>query len=177
MRPAPAGRRIVFGVFGAPEALLAGVRAVREAGWEIEDVHTPFPVHGLPEAMGLRPSRLPVVCFLFGLGGVSLSLWFQYWTTAIDWPVNVGGKPWNSLPAFIPVTFETMVLLAGVGVFLSFLAVSGLRPGRRPRALPPGATDDRFVMCLSVTDSAHDAEAARALLGPLGGETIEVVER
>ena len=71
--------------------------------------------------MGLRPSRLPWVCFVLGLLGAVAMLLFQYWATAVSWPINVGGKPWNSLPAFVPVTFEVMVLCAGVGTVVAFI--------------------------------------------------------
>ena len=165
--------RTLVGVFRSPGDLVAAVRAARAAGWTVEDAQTPYPVHGLPEAMDLAPSRLPVVCFLFGLAGASVALWFQFWTTAIDWPINVGGKPWNSLPAFVPVAFETMVLAAGLGVVGTFLLVARLLPGAPSRLAHPRATDDRFVVVLAPAGAVHDLEAARRLLEPLGAEAVE----
>jgi mono/diheme cytochrome c family protein len=88
----------------------------------------------------------------------------QFWTSAVYWPLNVGGRPWNSLPAFVPVTFELMVLCAGLGVVATFLVVSRLYPGKGTRLPYPGVTDNRFVLVLKETDAAFDAGATRRLL-------------
>jgi hypothetical protein len=113
--------------------------------------------------MGLAPSRLPWVCFLLGLLGAGSKVWFEYWTTASDWPVNVGGKPWNSLPAFVPITFEVMVLFAGISTVVAFLLVSRLRPWRQAQVLLPGVTNDRFALVLEQSDAAFDTAQVRAL--------------
>jgi molybdopterin-containing oxidoreductase family membrane subunit len=111
-----------------------------------QEVYTPYPVHGLPEAMRLKPSRLPWIAFIFGcIGGVH-ALVLQFYESAIAWPVNVGGRPFNSLPAFVPVTFEVTILFAGVGTFAAFLMRHRLYPGKKPARLVAGATDDRFVL-------------------------------
>jgi hypothetical protein len=78
------------------------------------------------------------VCFLLGLSGAGITAGFQYWATAVSWPINVGGKPWNSLPAFVPVTFEMMVLCAGVGTVAAFFWSTGLKPGRVSALSPAG---------------------------------------
>jgi hypothetical protein len=130
-------RRIVLGVFEGEAELLAATQQARQAGLTIVDAFTPYPVHGLDRAMGLRASRLPWLCFVAALVGAALKLWFEFWTMTVDWPVNVGGKPWNSLPAFVPVTFEVMVLAAGLSTVFAFFLLSRLRPGgafaRAPR--------------------------------------------
>ena len=128
----------MIAVFDNETDLLAATRAAREAGCEIVDVYTPYAVHGLDEAMGLRPSRLGWVCFLCGAAGAALAVWAQFWTSAVDWPLNVGGKPFNSLPAFVPVIFEVCVLLAGLGVVGALLLRCRLWPGRES-VVPPGA--------------------------------------
>jgi hypothetical protein len=107
-------RRLLISVFEREDDLLQATAAVRKHGLPLVDVFSPYVVHGLDRAMGLRPSRLPWVAFLLGLSGAVAILIFQYWATIASWPINVGGKPWNSLPAFIPATFEVMVLCAGV---------------------------------------------------------------
>src|SRR5260370_20334631 len=112
------GERILVGSFANEEDILEAVRAARARGFRIADVYTPYAVHGLDQAMGLRPSRLPWACFAFGLLGVASALGFQFWTMAIDWPLHVRGQPWNSLPAYVPIAFECMVLGAGLGVVL-----------------------------------------------------------
>ncbi len=156
-------RRIFVGVFEREEDTLDAVRAVRARGLKIIDVHTPYAVHGLDQAMGLQPSKLPWVCFVLGLVGATFKVWFEYWTTATSWAINVGGKPWNSLPAFVPVTFEVMVLFAGVSTVIAFLAHRGLLPGRKAIVPVAGVTDDRFAVLLEETDATFDPDAVRRL--------------
>ena len=160
-------RRLFIGVFDNEEDLLSAVRAARERGHAIVDVHTPYAVHGLDDAMGLAPSRLPWIVFGIGLLAAALKVWFEYWTTAIDWPVNVGGKPWNSLPAFVPVTFEVMVLFAGLSAVVAFLIVCRLFPGKRAALPVGGVTDDRFAVILEQSDSTFDVRAMERLFGSL----------
>jgi len=153
--------------------LIAAVRAVGGHGWDVADIYTPYFVHGLEEVLGWRRSRLPVACFLGGAVGVAFAFWLQFWTTAQDWPINVGGRPWNSLPAFVPVAFECMVLLAGFGLVFAFLFRCRLYPGKVARLPLPGATDDRFVLVLCETDRARDAGEVISLLEVCGATVTE----
>jgi hypothetical protein len=107
--------------------------------------------------------------------GAAAKVAFEYWTTASDWPVNVGGKPWNSLPAFVPITFEVMVLFAGVSTVFAFFLVSRLYPGRRAASVIPGVTNDRFALVLQETDAAFEPALVRRLLERHGA--VEVIER
>ncbi|MEW6755559.1 MAG: DUF3341 domain-containing protein [Candidatus Latescibacterota bacterium] len=157
-------RRVFLAFFAAEQDVLAATAAVRQRGLTILDVYTPYAVHGLDRAMGLAPSRLPVVCFLLGLLGAAFKVWFEFWTTGVSWPLNVGGKPVNSLPAFVPVTFEVMVLCAGVSTVLAFLFVARLGPGKKARVPHVSVTNDRFVLVIEEGDAAFDAEAVGALL-------------
>jgi hypothetical protein len=166
-------RRIVLGVFPDESRLVNVTREARENGWKIVDAFTPYAVHGLDAAMGLRASRLPWVCFLAAITGAALKLWFEYWTTMVDWPLNVGGKPWNSLPAFVPITFEVMVLSAGLTTVFVFLILARLRPGKRPALAYHGVTDDRFVLILEETDAAFDLASVRRLFEKYGAVAIE----
>jgi len=125
--------RLFVAWFEREDAILEAARSARQAGYSIGDAYTPYAVHGMDEAMGLQPSRLPWICFGCGLVGLLVALGFQLWTSAIDWPLNAGGKPPASVPAFIPVTFEFMVLLAGLGV----VAALFLRRACWPHLLPP----------------------------------------
>lgn len=152
-------RRILITTFEREEDLLAAVRQFRRRGQRILDAYTPYPVHGLDEAMGLPPSRLTWACAALGALGAGFMFWFQEWTSAVDWPVNVGGKPLDSLPAFMPVVFESMVLAAGVGTVLVFFAISKLLPGRKPVLVAPKITDNRFAVVLEETDAAFDLNA------------------
>lgn len=166
-------RRIVLGVFADDSNLLNATREARASGWKIVDAFTPYAVHGLDAAMGLRASRLPWVCFLAAITGAALKLWFEFWTSMVDWPLNVGGKPWNSLPAFVPVTFEVMVLSAGLTTVLVFLVLARLRPGKRPILAYQGVTDDRFVLVLEETDARFDLASVRRLFAKYGAVAIE----
>lgn len=165
--------RVVLGVFEDESHLLRATREVRRRGLHVADVFAPYAVHGLDEAMGLRPSMLPWVCFAAALTGAGLKLWFEFWTAVVDWPLNVGGKPWNSLPAFVPVTFEVMVLSAGVATVCAFLLLARLRPGKRPSLVHPGVTDDRFVLLLEESDARFDFAAVRRLLLRMGAVAVE----
>ncbi len=166
-------RRLLTAAFSREEDVLAATRAVRSAKLEVVDVWSPYAVHGMDEAMGLKPSRLPLVCFFLGLLGAGLKIWFEYWTTATSWPINVGGKPWDSLPAFVPVTFEVMVLSAGISTVIAFLISARLWPGKAPLTPDPRATDDRFVLVLEETDSSFDASGVRELLSRYNAFDIE----
>jgi len=160
--------RFVLARFGHEADLMAAVGAARAAGLALEDAYTPYAVHGIERAMGLRPSRLTWVCFLAGLAGAGLMLLFEYWTSAIDWPINVAGKPFDSLPAFIPITFEAAVLCAGLGSVLALFLRCRLWPGKKPYLPAAGVTDDQFVLVVRLVDAAHDAEDVRRLLEPHG---------
>jgi hypothetical protein len=166
-------RRVVVGTFVEEQNLLGVTRAAREEGLTIIDAYAPYAVHGLDDAMGLRPSRLPWICFFAGITGAALKLWFEFWTTMVDWPVNIGGKPWNSLPAFVPVTFEVMVLCAGLTTVFVFLLLGRLWPRRRPVNLYHRVTDDRFVLVLEETDSRTDFERLRKLFEEFGAVNVE----
>ena len=155
----------VMATFADDAALLAATRAAHAAGIAIDDAYTPYAVHGLDEAMGLRRSRLPWVCFAAGGFGATLALSFQLWTSTLSWPLNVGGKPFASIPAFIPVTFELTVLCAALVSAATFLFRSRLFPGRRA-APPPRVTDDRFALVVA------DSEQARRILRDAGAHEI-----
>lgn len=140
-------------VFADEASILAAIRAAREKGLVVIDAFTPHPVHGMDEALGLVPTRLPVACFVLGVLGALSALGFQLWTFGVDWPLNVGGKSRTAFPALVPVAFEVAVLFAALGTVLLFFFVFGLAPGKRPRLAAHGITDDRFVL---LVDSESD---------------------
>lgn len=155
--------RIFIAYFEDEQDIVEMSRAARETGYEIRDVYTPYAVHGLDKAMGIRPSRLPWICLAFALLGATAKLWFQIWTSAFDWPVNVGGKPLASIPAFVPVTFEITVLFAGLGTVAAFFLISRLWPGKRPVVKFDRATNDRFVLVLTEKDASFNSAEAKLL--------------
>jgi len=156
-------RRLFIASFASEHDILGVTREVVRRGYRIGDIFTPYPVHGLAEAMGLRQSRLPWVCFICGLLGALIAIHFQGWLSAVDWPLSVGGKPWNSWPAFIPIAFEITVLFAGLGTVAALLLRYGLLPGRKPKLIAPLITDSRFVLVLVEEDAAFDAQEVAAL--------------
>ncbi len=158
--------------FADPDALLAAVGAVRAKGLTVVDTFTPFPVHGMDEALGEKASRLPWITGILGLAGFSGAFALQYWTSVVDYPLVVGGKPLNSLPAFIPVLFELTVLLAGLGSVAAFFAIARMRPRLRVPDLHQGVNDDRFVMVLELKRS-HTFEPMTAELSALGAVATE----
>lgn len=172
-------REFLLGVYAEDERLLAGARRLREEGFQIHDVFTPYAVHGLDEAMGLRRSRLPIVTFLAGFAAMALALALQFWTSAIDWNVDVGGKPDNSLLAYLPVTFELTVLFGGLSTVAAFFLRSGLFPGAKPPlaeiASDQRITDHLFVVALERRDASFRDEAARRVFSETGA--VEVFER
>ncbi len=168
-------RRLLVAAFEREEDILGATRACRNEGIKIVDVWTPYPVHGLDEIMGLARSRLPLVTLILAIIGGGLKIWFEYWTTESSWPLNVGGKPWDSLPAFIPVTFEVMVLTAGISTVVAFLIATRLRPGKAPLTPDPRATDDRFVLVVEEADSTFDVEHVTGLLE--GYNAFDIDER
>ena len=165
--------RRFIGVFEREEDTLEAIRASRARGLKIVDVHGPYAIHGIDDAMGLAPSRIPWVVFALGLLGAGAKVWFEYWTTSTDWPINVGGKPWNSLPAFVPVTFEVMVLFAAISAVVAFFIVCRLWPGKKHRLPVPGVTDDRFAVVLEESDSTFDANEVERLFRSLNAVHVE----
>ncbi len=152
--------RVLLATFEHEDDLLAATEGVRRKGWRILDAFTPYAVHGLDRALGLKPSRLTWVCFVCGMAGALGMLWFEHWTASITWPIDVGGKPWNSLPSDVPVAFEAAVLLAGFGSVFALFGVSRLWPGKKPKVVYPRATDDRFVLVIDEADAAFDVPSA-----------------
>lgn len=143
-----------IGFFEDEHDLLAAATECRERGIPVVDVVSPFPIHGLDEVLGIRPSRLGWVTFIGGAVGLGLGFWLEYWTSAVDWRINVGGKPFDSLPAFIPVAFEVTILIAGLATAFALLARSRLWPSK---SVPPGleaTTDDQHALILEQTDAA-----------------------
>ena len=156
--------RYLLATFEYEDDLLAATEESRLQGHPIVDVFTPYAIHGLDRAMGLKPSRLTWVCFLCGLAGALLALWFQHWIAAVSWPLDVGGKPWNSLPSHIPVTFELMVLFAGFGSVFALLGVSRLFPGKKAQMPSVDITNDKFILILDEANSQFDLKQTRNML-------------
>jgi hypothetical protein len=171
----------IYGVmaeFENPTALVLAAHRAHEAGYRKMDGYTPFPVEGLSEAIGFKKDRVALVVLIGGiLGGLSGYL-MQYWISVISYPVNVGGKPLHSWPAFIVVTFEMTVLFAGLAGVFGMLALNGLPMPYHPVFNVPRfafATRDRFFLCIEATDPQFDRVETSRFLESLGGNEVAEV--
>jgi hypothetical protein len=164
--------------FAGPTELVLAAHRAHEAGYRKMDGYTPFPVEGLSEAIGFTKDRVPLVVLVGGiLGGLSGYL-MQYWISALSYPINVGGKPYHSWPAFIVVTFEMTVLFAGLAGVLGMLALNGLPMPYHPVFNVPRfafATRDRFFLCIEASDPKFDRVETRRFLESLAARDIAEV--
>lgn len=167
---------IVYGHFTDELDLLASIKELQEKGIKINDVRTPFPVHGLDAVLKLRRSHLPKVAFIGGAIGGSLALWFQIWVFTKGWPINFGGKPYLSLPSFIPVTFEMTVLFAAFLMGTAFLLRSGLGPGAEPDILDELVTEDHFQIILSDKENSMNEDELMAALSATGAMDVKLLK-
>lgn len=168
-------KNFLVGVFEDEDVLLNAVKKVRSGGIKIHEVYSPFPVHGLDEALGYRRSRLPIAAFMFGLTGTSLALLMQIWMLGYDWPMIIGGKNFVSLPPFIPVTFELTVLLSALGMVGTFMIVSDMKPYGWPRQFDVRSTDDKHVMAVDVDlNAAKSKDEITRILREAGASEVNV---
>ncbi|MFK8113842.1 MAG: quinol:electron acceptor oxidoreductase subunit ActD [Rubripirellula sp.] len=164
--------------FDSVDTLLAACRRVRDAGYEKTDAFTPFPVHGIDNALGIKPTKLPWIVLVCGLAGTCTALAMQVWMNGIDYPYIISGKPYISLPAFMPVAFELTILFASFGAFFGMWALNGLPRFSNPIFTNPRfdrATDDTFFLYIDSKDERFDTAGVEQLLGETGGEHITSV--
>ena len=161
---------IVYGLYDDEEILLKAVKQAREKHMEIMDVYSPFPVHGLDPLLGLAESRLHIAGFVYGMLGTLTAFLGMTWIFTKDWPVIFGGKPYWSVPAFIPIIFELTVLFASIGMVVSFYVVCGMGPGVTNPTLDDRITDDKF--CLAFDKSEVNPDEAEAFLKASGASEV-----
>lgn len=165
--------------FDSPHDLVRAAARIRDAGYTKWDAHTPFPVHGLDDAMGLRRTRLPYLVLAAGITGGVSGLLMQWWMNAIDYPIIISGKPFNSLPADIPVTFELTVLLASLTAFLGMLIANSLPRFHHPLLASRRfrrVTTDGFFLAIEAVDPRFDLVKTEALLADLRATHVSMVE-
>jgi len=165
--------------FDSTAAVYAACEKVRDAGYSKWDAHTPFPVHGLERAMGLKPSKLPWIVLVLGFGGALAGWALQTWIHTKGYPLNISGKPLYAWPAYMPVTFELGVLGGAAGAVFGMFALNQLpslfHPLFRSRIFER-VTDDRFFISIESWDPKFDLEETRSFLRSLGATQVEVVE-
>lgn len=165
--------------FATPADLVEAAEQARAAGYRRMDAFTPFPMERLSEALGHRRSRVPLLVLIGGILGIVGGYALQYWVSAVSYPLNVGGRPLNSWPAFIPVTFEMTILIAGVFAVFGMLALNGLPTPYHPVfnverfAL---ASRDRYFLCIEAKDAKFDEAATRTFLAGLHPSGVFDVE-
>jgi len=152
--------------------LLQAVKKLLEKKEIIKDVLSPFPVHGLDEALSMKRTRIPVVGFIFGALGAALAFGFQAWVFTVSYPLIIGGKPFFSIPTFIPITFEMTVLFAGLSMVAAFLIRSRLKPDISFKPVDERITDDRFVILVDTADKESTLNRVKSLLS--GIHTLEI---
>ena len=165
--------------FDSPEALVAAARSAFAAGFRKMDGYSPFPVDGLAEALGFHRTRVPLIVLIGGIIGCLGGFFLQYWASVIDYPINVGGRPLNSWPAFVPVTFELTILVAALSAFLGVLALNGLPMPYHPVFNVDRfelASRNRFFLCIESGDPKFDHDATRKFLEGVGSLGVYEVE-
>jgi hypothetical protein len=168
-------KKYILGVYDDEDVLLHAIEKIRSAGTKIYTVFSPYPVHGIDDALGIERSRLPIAAFIYGLTGLSFALWMQIYMLGFDWPMIIGGKPHIGLPAFIPVSFEMTVLFCAHGLVITFLIVCGLYPKMKVPVFDLRSTDDKFIMAIEVKEGVTDIQHVNTLLRNNGA--IEVNEK
>ena len=165
--------------FENPGELLNAARRAREEGYVRMDAYTPYPMHELTEALGIRPTKLPWVVLAGGVVGCATALGMMWFSATIHYPLNVGGRPLASWPMFIPITFELTVLFASVAAVLGMLGMNGLPMPYHPVFNAPRfalASRDRFFLCIEARDPKFDLERTSRLLANLGARVVSEVE-
>lgn len=166
-------KKFITGSFDDEAVLFPAVKEVRRAGYKIHDVFTPFHIHGLDKAMGLRDTSLHTAGFIYGITGTATAVGFITWALTYDWPIIFGGKPFFSLAAWIPITFELTVLFASVGMVLTFCYLCQLAPFVKKEHFNLRSTDDLFVMALECTNKTNEAEVI-AFMHSLRAKDVKV---
>ena len=173
----------IFGLlaeFDDPQELVEKTQQAWEAGYRKMDAYTPFPVHGLADALGLQRNWIPYIVLFGALAGGVGGYFLQYYVAVIDYPIIVAGRPPNSWPAYIPITFESAVLTAAVMGLLGMLALNGLPMPYHPIFNAPRfelATGDRFFLCIMGADPKFDREETQRFLEGLKPQSIHLIEQ
>jgi hypothetical protein len=165
--------------FSSPEAILAAAERAREAGYTKMDAYTPFPVTGLDEALGMQPTRLGWVVLFMGVIGALVGYFMQWYAHVVFYPLNIGGRPLNSWPNFIVITFEVTVLFAAFTAGLFMIFRNGLPQPYHPIFNAPNfaaATRDKFLLCIEATDGQFDRLKTWAFLESLGPDQVAEVQ-
>ena len=173
--------RVIHGLmaeFDDPSSLVAATERAHREGYRCMDAYSPFPIEELHEALGARHTRLPLIVLIGGVCGCIGGYALQYWSSVMAYPLNIGGKPLHSWPAFIPVTFECTILVAALSAVLGMLALNGLPQPYHPVFNVPRfalASRNRFFLCIESADPKFDLERTREFLTTLSPREVSTV--
>lgn len=170
--------KVIHAIYNDDDVLMAAVKKVKTQNYHIEEVFTPFPVHGLDKAMGLAPTRIAIASFLYGLTGLTVAILMMNYMMIEDWPQNIGGKPsfsfYHNMPSFIPIMFELTVFFAAHLMVITFYLRSKIWPFKKPENPDPRTTDDHFLMEIPVGE--NESELLQ-LLNQTGAVEINLVDK
>ena len=175
---APSGIYGLMAEFDDPSSLVAAAHKTRQQGYRCMDAYSPFPIEELQEAIGAHDTRLPLIVLIGGIAGGLGGYLLQYWASAMAYPINVGGKPFHSWPAFIPITFECTILVAALSAVLGMLALNGLPQPYHPVFNVPRfalASRNRFFLCIEARDPQFRLEDTRRFLETLNPREVTTV--
>lgn len=170
--------KTVHALYNDDDLVLEAVKKTRAANYHVREVFTPFPIHGLDKAMGMKPTRLAIVSFLFGITGLAFAIWMTDYMMIRDFPQNIGGKPsfswWENMPAFVVVMFEFTVFFAGHFMVITYYLRSRLWPFKEAENPDPRTTDDHFLMEIAIEENQFDQLSE--LLQKTGAKEINLVK-
>jgi hypothetical protein len=170
--------KVIHALYDDDDVLMTAVKEVRAAHHHIDEIYTPFPVHGLDRAMGLAPTRIAITAFIYGVIGISFGIWLLNMIMIVDWPQNIGGKPSFSfvenLPAFVPILFEMTVFFAAHLMVITFYMRSKIWPFQTASNPDPRTTDDKFLMEIAVDGNESEL---KSLLEKTGAVEITVKDK
>ncbi|MAT40519.1 MAG: hypothetical protein CL946_13060 [Ectothiorhodospiraceae bacterium] len=169
----------VMGVFEDPNKVIDAASQIRNAGYKKFDFHTPYPIHGLDQAMGVKKTILPWISLAAGVTGTAVATHLQWWTGAVDYPLTIGGKPFFALEPSVPIIFELTVLLCAIGTAVGMFALNGLPQWFSKWQKDPHfirTMDDKFVVAIEAKDPLFKNDETKKFLESLGAEQVRTVE-
>ncbi len=169
------GKKGIAGIWEDEHQLVHAAQRLREAGFKHFEAISPFPLHGIDEAMGIPRSCIPWVTFCFGLTGCAFGVWFTWWTSAVNWPLNIGGKPFWSLAAFIPIIFETTILFSALSSVAAMILLNGL-PKVNPPIIDPDLSCSKFALFVPEHDVGFEPSKVEKLLKEYGATQVKRAE-
>lgn len=165
-------------LYNDDDVLLSAVKKIKKKHYDIEEIYTPFPVHGLDKVMGLEPTRIAIAAFIYGCIGIAVATLMMNYIMIVDWPQNIGGKPsfsyLENMPAFVPIMFEMTVFHAAHLMVITFYLRSRMWPFKNAENPDPRTTDDHFLMEIPIQDNEKQL---KALLAKTGAVELHVVEK